>query len=589
MTIDDWSDADRRHERPIANRSRRSVDLRPETHGRWLLLSRPASFSFCRAAAAPGSIDAPAWDELAARTVSGAYHIHTTRSDGHGDRAAVAAAAARAGLKFVILTDHGDGDASARSARVHRRRPGARRRRDQHRRRALRRARHAARAVSARRQPPRPSSRTSAGSAGSASPRIPIRRSRRCAGRSTARPIDGIEWLNTDSEWRDETRGTAGRAPALAYFLRPAPALASLFDRPTTLDRWDRAARRPRPVVALAASGRARRRRARAPRTRAGACRAWSASRATRRVSARSATASILDRPLSGDAAADARADLRRDPEGQRLLRDRRAGWAGVARLLRRGRSGAGRRWAACCRTTPTRRSSRAPSLPRGSRTGPPPRRPRGGDGARRRVRGTCHRGARGLPGRSPAPGGSRARRRCRGWCRTRSISAREGAEGAEGAERCQRCWCAELRRRRFRRFPWRIEKDPTSSAIASDRRARGVARVQARGRGAQQPVRRARQRSPAAGVQRDRAVAGGGPAAPGLGPDPARGRAAVGQVVLRRSRPGSVLRVPLSRSAADRRRRRVRDLVDRRHVAPLGARSRQRRSRPIRRPARSI
>ena len=49
------------------------------------------------------------WDDLAARTIPGAYHIHTTRSDGHGDRAAVAAAAARAGLKFIILTDHGDG------------------------------------------------------------------------------------------------------------------------------------------------------------------------------------------------------------------------------------------------------------------------------------------------------------------------------------------------------------------------------------------------------------------------------------------------------------------------------------------------
>jgi hypothetical protein len=46
--------------------------------------------------------------ELARRTVAGAYHIHTTRSDGAGDRAAVAAAARRAGLQFVIITDHGD-------------------------------------------------------------------------------------------------------------------------------------------------------------------------------------------------------------------------------------------------------------------------------------------------------------------------------------------------------------------------------------------------------------------------------------------------------------------------------------------------
>src|SRR5207247_278348 len=53
----------------------------------------------------PAPVDASGWAELAARTVPGAYHIHTTRSDGHGDRTVVAAAAARAGLKFVILTD----------------------------------------------------------------------------------------------------------------------------------------------------------------------------------------------------------------------------------------------------------------------------------------------------------------------------------------------------------------------------------------------------------------------------------------------------------------------------------------------------
>src|SRR5688572_20862656 len=57
----------------------------------------------------PLVLDIAAWSDLAARTVSGAYHVHTTRSDGHGDKAAVAAAAARAGVKFVILTDHGDG------------------------------------------------------------------------------------------------------------------------------------------------------------------------------------------------------------------------------------------------------------------------------------------------------------------------------------------------------------------------------------------------------------------------------------------------------------------------------------------------
>ena len=40
--------------------------------------------------------------------VAGAYHVHSLRSDGSGSIDAIAAAAARAGLRFVILTDHGD-------------------------------------------------------------------------------------------------------------------------------------------------------------------------------------------------------------------------------------------------------------------------------------------------------------------------------------------------------------------------------------------------------------------------------------------------------------------------------------------------
>jgi hypothetical protein len=45
----------------------------------------------------------------AGRLWTGAAHVHTTRSDGSGTPADVAEAAARAGLDFVLLTDHGDG------------------------------------------------------------------------------------------------------------------------------------------------------------------------------------------------------------------------------------------------------------------------------------------------------------------------------------------------------------------------------------------------------------------------------------------------------------------------------------------------
>lgn len=41
-------------------------------------------------------------------TVPGIIHVHTNRSDGRGTPDEVAAAASRAGLKFVVLTDHGD-------------------------------------------------------------------------------------------------------------------------------------------------------------------------------------------------------------------------------------------------------------------------------------------------------------------------------------------------------------------------------------------------------------------------------------------------------------------------------------------------
>src|SRR5689334_21302421 len=42
-------------------------------------------------------------------TVPGVLHIHTNRSDGLSTPDEVAAAAARAGLKFIVFTDHGDG------------------------------------------------------------------------------------------------------------------------------------------------------------------------------------------------------------------------------------------------------------------------------------------------------------------------------------------------------------------------------------------------------------------------------------------------------------------------------------------------
>src|SRR5258705_12955801 len=41
-------------------------------------------------------------------TIPGAIHVHTNRSDGLSTPDEIAAAAARAGLKFLVFTDHGD-------------------------------------------------------------------------------------------------------------------------------------------------------------------------------------------------------------------------------------------------------------------------------------------------------------------------------------------------------------------------------------------------------------------------------------------------------------------------------------------------
>ena len=54
----------------------------------------------------------PNAQRLATNTVDGvrgAIHVHSRRSDGSGTPQQIAVAAARAGLQFVVLTDHGDG------------------------------------------------------------------------------------------------------------------------------------------------------------------------------------------------------------------------------------------------------------------------------------------------------------------------------------------------------------------------------------------------------------------------------------------------------------------------------------------------
>ena len=44
-------------------------------------------------------------------------------------------------------------------------------------------------------------------------------------------PLDGLEWLNADSEWRDQLVGSIGRL-LFTYALRPVATLASTLDPP---------------------------------------------------------------------------------------------------------------------------------------------------------------------------------------------------------------------------------------------------------------------------------------------------------------------------------------------------------------------
>jgi len=183
-------------------------------------------------------------------TVFGAYHIHTTRSDGSGSIDDVAKAAADAGLQFVILADHGD---AARPPEA----PAYR---------------HGVLVIDGVEVSTREGHLVVLGLRDAApyplggESRDVIEDAHRLGAwtiaahpdsrkpdlRWTGRTADGIEWINADSEWRDDPKRRLMQA-ALHYVVRPAPAIASLFARPqSTLRRWDSWAR-SRPIVGLAA------------------------------------------------------------------------------------------------------------------------------------------------------------------------------------------------------------------------------------------------------------------------------------------------------------------------------------------------
>jgi hypothetical protein len=227
------------------------VSDRPRSRLKYLLTAAIAAAVIFFAVAPPRPAPTPTSGPPDPRVLPGAYHIHTTRSDGGLDRDGVALAASRAGLKFAIFTDHGDGtrtpaapeylhgvlciDAVEVSTN------------DGH---------YVALGIG---QAPYPlggdgdavaEDVTRMGGFGIAA--HPFSPRRELAWTDWAAPLDGIEWMNADSEWRDESRFALGRA-LLGYLIRPAGALASLLDRPvSTLAKWDQLAATRR-VIALAA------------------------------------------------------------------------------------------------------------------------------------------------------------------------------------------------------------------------------------------------------------------------------------------------------------------------------------------------
>jgi hypothetical protein len=68
------------------------------------LVAAVAVFTLLSLPPAPFTLDT-SWSD---GSVPGVFHIHTNRSDGRSSPEEVAAAAAAAGLKFVVFTDHGD-------------------------------------------------------------------------------------------------------------------------------------------------------------------------------------------------------------------------------------------------------------------------------------------------------------------------------------------------------------------------------------------------------------------------------------------------------------------------------------------------
>jgi hypothetical protein len=183
----------------------------------------------------PATAPSPSW-RPSSPIVRGVFHVHTRRSDGTGTVEEVAAATAKAGLQFVILTDHGDAtrqpDAPSYKSGVlcidaveisttggH----------------------YAALGLGRAPYPlagePRDVAEDVRRLGGFGIVTHPLSGKPGLAWQGWGVPFDGIEWLNGDSVWRDAPLWRLARA-AWTYPFRPMPSIARLYQRPPALAKW---------------------------------------------------------------------------------------------------------------------------------------------------------------------------------------------------------------------------------------------------------------------------------------------------------------------------------------------------------------
>src|SRR4029450_3752734 len=217
--------AEARGLRPLSSKGLRGVF---RLFGRVVVLAVAALVLLAALPTAPRGL--PPLAEGLKTPIRGVIHVHTNRSDGTASVEDVLRSAAQAGLQFVIVTDHGDAtsapdlpdyrngvlyidavEISTRSGHV-----------------------------IALGLPKAPYPLAGEGRDGGED-------THRLGGIATAAhpgspkpelrwtdwdiPLDGVEWLNADSEWRDERAWTLARA-LVTYPFRPPQALGLLLGRP---------------------------------------------------------------------------------------------------------------------------------------------------------------------------------------------------------------------------------------------------------------------------------------------------------------------------------------------------------------------